>query len=445
MRSVRALIFARICRRSARHLSIALTLSGVALVSPVRSAAAPGDASANDVADKVMDPDKLYSNFLVAEKRLAAALKKCGRSACSRGVQARLYRDLGVVYIVGLRRLDQGKALLQKAVKADPAIELDQRVATPELEQLFTEVGGGLKSRVADHLASKRNEEPPAEPEPRPQREDESESSEDEAGDEEPPVSSNDSSSASADDGELEADESATADAADTEPDGEAEEPKAPAKARSKKKTFLSLGVQQDFLYLPGDTGVCDADVEIYDCFDPRGSEYEAQIFDGAGNEVQSGLALSTTRLLVGYERQVGGSALVGVRLGYAFGGGPTPRTGSAFLPWHAELRGAYFFGSRPFERRSLRPNLSLGMGLAEMTSRVAVDYWESEQSHADGAEAGTLDSWRRSGKFFIAPGFGTMIPLGSRGALTVDLRAMLLFGKSATGMALGLGYALGI
>jgi hypothetical protein len=37
------------------------------------------------------------------------------------------------------------------------------------------------------------------------------------------------------------------------------------------------------------------------------------------------------------------------------------------------------------------------------------------------------------------------VIPAGSRGGVTVDLRGMFLFGKSATAIALAVGYALGI
>jgi hypothetical protein len=405
------------------------------------------DASANDVADRVMDPDKLYSNFLVAEKRLNAALKKCGRNACSKGVRARLYRDLGVVYIIGLRRLDKGKELLAKAVKADPSIELDQRVATPELEQLFAESGGSSQPRATEPKAA---ESPPeaepapskrAEPEPEPSAPIADSSASDSSSDSSPDSSEGDALS------ELGTESEAEEEGEEEEEESEESQKKPEEKPEppGKKKTFVSLGLQQDFLYYSGDTGVCSEGVDVYDCFDHRGTEYEGPIFEGAGNEVAGGLSRATTRLLIGYDRQLSGNALVGVRLGYAFGGGPTPVTGSGFLPWHAELRGAFFFGDRPFEARRIRPNLSLGAGLAEISSRVAVDYWETEDEYNDEAEAGTLDSWRRSGKLFVAPGFGTMIPVGARGGITVDVRAMFMIGKSATALALAVGYALGI
>jgi hypothetical protein len=451
MRSLRARVLALALGSRGAGAFAALTAGALALLAAVPAAAAPMDASANDVADRVMDPDKLYSNFLIAEKRLNAALKKCGRNACSKGVRARLYRDLGVVYIIGLRRLDKGKELLVKAVKADPSIELDQRVATPELEQLFVESGGSSQPRATEPKAAA----PAAEDEPAPTREPEAESA--------PSASTADSSASDSSKQEASADsvdgdarlglgldseeepEEAEAEGEEDEPEESQKKPEEKPEAPGKKKTFVSLGLQQDFLYYSGDAGVCSEGVDVYDCFDHRGTEYEGPLFEGAGNEVEGGLSRATTRLLIGYDRQLSSNALVGVRLGYAFGGGPTPVTGSGFLPWHVELRGAFYFGHRPFEARRIRPNLSLGAGLAEISSRVAVDYWESEDAFNDEAEAGTLDSWRRSGKLFIAPGFGTMIPVASRGAITLDVRAMFMIGKSATALALAVGYALGI
>ncbi len=168
MRSPSARVRAEASGRLPRALIVLSLLGSVFCAAPAR-AQSQSDASANDVADKVMDPDRLYSNFLVAEKRLAAVLKKCGKNGCSKSVRARLLRDLGVVYIVGLRRLDKGKEYLTKAIKADPSIELDQRIATPELEQIFAEAGGAgrvragpsrLRSRKSPRRKPQENQSP---------------------------------------------------------------------------------------------------------------------------------------------------------------------------------------------------------------------------------------------------------------------------------------------
>ncbi len=416
----------------------ALSLASALLCAAPARAQSQADASANDVADKVMDPDRLYSNFLVAEKRLAAALKKCGKNACSKSVRARLLRDLGVVYIVGLRRLDKGKEYLTKAVKADPSIELDQRIATPELEQLFADAGGGQGTRAAEPAPVREEPEPAKEPEPaeEPEREPESPEPASEPSEPESSGSSEDSSELSSGIGE----DASTPE----EPEKSAEEAEREPKIK-RRNSFVSLTLQQDFLYYPGDSGVCDDGVDTYDCFDYRGSEYFGPIYEEEGNTVEGGLSRSTTRLMIGYDRRVSNNLLLGARLGYAFGGGPTPLEGAPYLPLHAELRAQLFLGSSPFARKGLRPNLSAGIGVAELTSHRTVEYWDSQQNFEDEAEAGKLDAWRRTGKVFFAPGFGVVIPAGSRGGVTVDLRGMFLFGKSATGLALAVGYALGI
>jgi hypothetical protein len=91
------------------------------------------------------------------------------------------------------------------------------------------------------------------------------------------------------------------------------------------------------------------------------------------------------------------------------------------------------------------KPQLAVGAGVAELTSHRSVEYWDSQQNFEEEAEAGKLDAWRRTGKVFFAPGVGVVIPAGSRGGVTVDLRGMFLFGKSATAIALAVGYAFGI
>jgi hypothetical protein len=424
------------------HALIALSLLGSVFSAAPARAQSQSDASANDVADQVMDPDRLYSNFLVAEKRLAAALKKCGKNDCSKSVRARLLRDLGVVYIVGFRRLDKGKEYLTKAVKADPSIELDQRIATPELEQIFAEAGGGGQRARATESPPTKNEpapEPAREPDAEPAQEPERESERTEpAPESSEPDASSSSDAATEDSSVIGGDASAP-----EEPEKPAE--KAEPEPKVKRKGFVSITLQQDFLYYPGDSGVCDEGEDRYDCFDHRGTEYFGPLYEEEGNSVEGGLSRSTTRLMIGYDRRVSSNVLLGARLGYAFGGGPTPIEGSAFLPFHGELRAALFLGSRPFVRKGLRPNLSVGAGVAELTSHRSVEYWDSQQNFEDDAEAGTLDAWRRTGKVFFAPGFGVVIPAGSRGGVTVDLRGMFLFGKSATAIALAVGYALGI
>jgi hypothetical protein len=69
------------------------------------------------------------------------------------------------------------------------------------------------------------------------------------------------------------------------------------------------------------------------------------------------------------------------------------------------------------------------------------VDYAESQASYLAG-ERGTLEAWRRTGRFFASPGAGALIPVvAARGALNVELRLLLLFPSLGAGAALGAGY----
>ena len=48
-----------------------------------------------------------------------------------------MQRDLGVVLIAGLNRLDDGKKAFAEALEADPDIGLEKALTTPEIEQIF--------------------------------------------------------------------------------------------------------------------------------------------------------------------------------------------------------------------------------------------------------------------------------------------------------------------
>jgi hypothetical protein len=74
--------------------------------------------------------------FKKAVAGLERALKLCKRG-CAEAVRARLHRDLGVVYITGLRDRKRGKEQFSKALALEPRIELDSAVITPEIADVF--------------------------------------------------------------------------------------------------------------------------------------------------------------------------------------------------------------------------------------------------------------------------------------------------------------------
>jgi hypothetical protein len=87
--------------------------------------AEPNDQAALDLAKKAIEVDYLGTKFAEAKKKLDQALALCGPKSCSGTVVARLHRDLGVIYIGGMAKPEEGKAEFVAALKADPAIILD--------------------------------------------------------------------------------------------------------------------------------------------------------------------------------------------------------------------------------------------------------------------------------------------------------------------------------
>jgi hypothetical protein len=114
-------------------------------------AAAPKDDAATKLADQAINTDYLATDFTEAERKLRIAAEMCGAAACSPRVRARVQRDLGVVLIAGLNRLDDGKKALVEALKADPDIGLEKALTTPEIEQIFraAKMGGNVPAPAA--------------------------------------------------------------------------------------------------------------------------------------------------------------------------------------------------------------------------------------------------------------------------------------------------------
>ena len=237
------------------------------------------------------------------------------------------------------------------------------------------------------------------------------------------------------------------AEAAPTPPPEPEPEPQGPRV----QKNWFTLGVQQEMLLYTPVSGVCDSeDVNgtdypghpQYSCRDANGI-YDGDVYSGAGNEIQGGLGLATTRILVGFDRVLIDRMTIGGRIGYAFGGAPTVVGSGTFNPFHAELRSAFFFGQKPFERMSFRPYASLGVGVGEVDGKVSVDFFVDKPGYDQG-ERGQLDAWRKTGIGFAALGFGAGYPVGPL-MPTLELRGLMMFGEPAFAMALAGNIAYGI
>ena len=254
-----------------------------------------------------------------------------------------------------------------------------------------------------------------------------------------------------------------TSAAAASQPDPVAEAPAEPPKEEAPpapppepepegphiQKNWFTLGVQQDALFYPAASGVCNATAPNeaegqpqYSCRDTDGL-YEGELYSEKGNEIQGGVGLATTRIYIGYDRVFIDRLTIGGRLGFAFGGIPTVVGGGTFNPVHAELRSAFFFGKTPFERKGFRPYTSLGVGVGEIDGKVSVDFFVNEAGYDDG-ERGQLDAWRQTGIAFGALGLGVGYPIGPL-MPTLELRGIMMFGEPAFAMALAGNIAYGI
>jgi hypothetical protein len=437
-----------VSRRSARPARACLgAIAAVLLAMTLGSTpahAASKDAEAQQLADEAIFTDYLRLDFKAAEKKLKRALALCAnkKNTCTPTVYAQVHRDLAVIYITGLKRPAEGKKLLIKALELDPRIALDADLTTPELVRTFSEA----KEEVAGKSEPEAAAAPAtSEPEPEPRRaapEPAAPAPEPEPQPEPPPekpVGSVDCppdfpgcESLEAGEARQKAEEEAAAEAAD-----------------KRIKNWLSVSLQQDFLMFGQESGVCQTGApEGLSCFraddvyrDPRSQTIGTP---GTGGEISGGFGLATTRLLLGYDRLLTANISAGARVGYAIGGGPAEPDGAAFIPFHAELRGNYWFGTQPFEHKKIRSFVNLGAGLAQVDASVSAEVIDQEIGGAGRVQRSRVDVWKKTGTLFAALGVGGMYPLTENSGIVAELRAMLLLPSSGTTIALQAGYTYG-
>ena len=230
------------------------------------------------------------------------------------------------------------------------------------------------------------------------------------------------------------------------------------------KKNWLGLHFAQD-IAIVGGTDVCSLasrQNDGYACYD-EGTEnyYYGNPYPGAG--ISTGTVIATRRLLVSFDRTVTRSLTLGVRLGIAFGGGPPvpdspepPAPGAApppvkkFLPFHAELRMAYWFGKGVFAKKGFRPYVHGGGGIAQVDAKVKVrvaDCPESLDNNtynrciagdpgvANGDYNVTvsrpMDVWRKMGQGFLTAGGGVVYAFTPQIGAQLNLNLMYMLPSS--------------
>ncbi|MDP9037370.1 MAG: hypothetical protein M3O50_21440, partial [Myxococcota bacterium] len=222
-------------------------------------------------------------------------------------------------------------------------------------------------------------------------------------------------------------------------PNEEEERPVVPA-----KKNWLTLAFEQDVMLLPSVTNTCRGGSH-YTCFSESGTYYANTPLPDADDAVNGGLALSTSRILAGYDRVIGKQVTIGGRLGVAFGGGPQRPTGAAFFPLHIEGRVAYWFGKNVLSRKGFRFFALAAGGAAQLDASAPVDVFEVSPTNPTQARNVNVRAWRKSGLGFGALGLGTMFAFAPNSGVVVELKAVETFPTTATAFSIQLGYSYGL
>jgi hypothetical protein len=211
--------------------------------------------------------------------------------------------------------------------------------------------------------------------------------------------------------------------------------------AQAIKKNWLSVAVQQDSLLLPSSADTCST-MDTYTCYFKGDNLYDgAPLADQGTNQVNGRPGLATTRILVGFDRLLRNNLSAGVRLGYAFRGGP-PRDAdsSAFLPLHLEVRAAYWIGDKALGK-GLRPYLVLAGGIAQVDASVPV--WVDDTRSETGWYK--LKAWKRTGRSFVGGGAGAVLALNANSGLLLEAKLQEMLGTSGMAITLSGGYAFGL
>jgi hypothetical protein len=232
------------------------------------------------------------------------------------------------------------------------------------------------------------------------------------------------------------------------------------------KKNWLGIHVAYD-LAIVGGTDVCSKasqENEGFACFE-QGTEnqFNADPQPGQANKISTGMAPATLRFLLSFDRAITANIMAGARLGYAINGGPAAGENgeTKFLPFHAEIRGSYWFGKSPLSRKGLRPYVFLGGGLAQVDAKLPVTVVDCSKPVAGSnpqtcanppagntailGETKSLDAYKKLGQSFIALGGGAVYALTPNSGLQLNLNIMFMLPTTGQVIEPSLGYVFGL
>lgn len=231
------------------------------------------------------------------------------------------------------------------------------------------------------------------------------------------------------------------------------------------KKNWLGLHFAADIAVIGGNDVCVGGDYSCYEA-GSRDRPYPGPAY--RGTKIASGTALATQRVLLSYDRAFSPNFTAGLRVGYAFSGGPPaissfdgnnqPQGKINFLPFHLEARLAYWFGQGALAKKGLRPYAFLGGGMAQVDSKVTVKIYDcsgtqtnpspagcTDPSQASSIPAKNVDAWRKLGQGFAELGGGLAYAISPQLALQLNANLMYMLGSSGPVIEPSLGVIYGL
>lgn len=247
------------------------------------------------------------------------------------------------------------------------------------------------------------------------------------------------------------------------------------------KKNWLGIHVGQDIALISG-TDMCTLQGQAdqnFACY--YAGTTDAPLVDDVypGASIASGTVMATTRILLSYERALTANVTAGLRAGYALRGGPpagrdvdyegneidsVKAEGTPFLPFHAEVRVAYYFGSNALGKTGLRPYIHAGGGLAQVDGKVVVlakdcgIYAQMDPNAYANCAAGTVpddqrladsevevDAWKKLGRGFVTGGGGGVLAFNRTTGLQLNINLMYMLPTSGFVIEPSLGLVFGL
>lgn len=214
---------------------------------------------------------------------------------------------------------------------------------------------------------------------------------------------------------------------------------------------WIHASLRQDFAWLGGDR-VCSPERQAagdFACFRSNDTQYlgTPRATDAA---TVRGVAVATTRVLIGYQQFVTRHLAVAGFAGLAFrGGGPTPvgEAGRAFLPLHLEAQASVWPWGPPLRPGSTKVFVLASGGVGQIDAHAAVRVREDRTaiappSQLDNPDEQTLEAYRKAGVGFAGAGVGLACALSRHWVLRTAVQGLVSFPAPGFGAALEAGVA---